>query len=92
MRESRQRGEWKEGKSYGRDGRGRRRGRRKCTWRNEMRERGIRERWGEKKKKKIKKKKKKKNKAGYTAIRCVLARRGSSFGQKRHFCMVSTRV
>ena len=32
------------------------------------------------------------NKAGYTAIRCVLACTGSSFGQKRHFCMVSTRV
>ena len=25
-------------------------------------------------------------------IRCVLARTGSSFSQKRHFCMVSTRV
>ena len=32
------------------------------------------------------------NKVGYTAIRCVLARTGSSFGKKRHFCMVSTRV
>ena len=32
------------------------------------------------------------NKAGYTAIRCVLARTDSVFGQKRHFCMVSTRV
>ena len=32
------------------------------------------------------------NKAGYTAIRCVLAGTDSSFGQKRHFCMVSTRV
>ena len=32
------------------------------------------------------------NKAGYTAIRGVLAGTDSSFGQKRHFCMVSTRV
>ena len=32
------------------------------------------------------------NKAGYTAIRCVLAHTGSSFGQKWRFCMVSTRV
>ena len=34
------------------------------------------------------------NKAGYTAIRCVLARTDtdSSFGQKRQFCVVSTRV
>ena len=32
------------------------------------------------------------NKAGYTAIRCVLAGTDSSFGQKRHFCMISTRV
>jgi len=32
------------------------------------------------------------NKAGYTAIRCVLAGTDSSFGQKRHFCMVSPRV
>ena len=32
------------------------------------------------------------NKAGYTAIRCVLAGTDSTFGQKRHFCMVSTRV
>ena len=32
------------------------------------------------------------NKAGYTAIRCVLAGTDSSFGQERHFCMVSTRV
>ena len=33
-----------------------------------------------------------KNKAGYTAIRCVLAGTDSGFGQKRHFCIVSTRV
>ena len=32
------------------------------------------------------------NKAGYTAIRCVPAGTDSSFGQKRHFCMVSTRL
>ena len=32
------------------------------------------------------------NKAGYTAIRCVLAWTDSSFGQKRHFHVVSTRV
>ena len=33
-----------------------------------------------------------KNKAGYAAIRCVLARTDSSFGQKRQFRVVSTRV
>ena len=32
------------------------------------------------------------NKAGYKAIRCVLARTDSSFGQKRHFRVVSARV
>ena len=32
------------------------------------------------------------NKAGYTAIRCVLARTDSSFGQKLDFGLVSTRV
>ena len=32
------------------------------------------------------------NKVGYTAIRCVLARSDSNFGQKWHFRLVSTRV
>ena len=36
--------------------------------------------------------KKRRNKAGYTAIRCVLARTDSNFRQKQHICMVSTRV